>query len=123
MPWNTQVHQHGHDPGALHGPNCFQGHCLGLGPRCGWSSHRHHRQSPSEWYSVFQSHCSYVGFANQQHPNHYRHFIGRSFAVVPRKWAPRGYLDIDQDDLKEGDRLGEWQGLLLSLGDELANLN
>ncbi|KAJ9633836.1 hypothetical protein H2204_006621 [Knufia peltigerae] len=48
---------------------------------------------------------------------------GRSFAVVPRKWAPRGYLDIDQDDLKEGDRLGEWQGLLLSLGDELANLN
>ncbi|KIW91697.1 uncharacterized protein Z519_07665 [Cladophialophora bantiana CBS 173.52] len=47
----------------------------------------------------------------------------RTFAIVPRKWSPRGYLDIDRDDFKEGERLKEWQDLLLSLGDKLSNFD
>lgn len=26
--------------------------------------------------------------------------IGRAFAIVPRTWQPRGYVDIDDDDYK-----------------------
>ena len=27
---------------------------------------------------------------------------GRTFAIVPRSYAPRGYVDLDMDDLKPG---------------------
>lgn len=60
---------------------------------------------------------------SQNSTDHSWAFVGRSFAILPRKWAPRGYLDIDRDDVKEGEPLKEWQDLLLSLGDELSNLN
>lgn len=50
-------------------------------------------------------------------------FAGRAFAVVPRKWAPLGYRDVDQDDFKEAEPLKEWQDLLLSLGSELSVLD
>lgn len=35
--------------------------------------------------------------------------IGRSFAIVPRSLAPRGYQDIDFDDYEEGSFLGKLQ--------------
>lgn len=25
-------------------------------------------------------------------------YLGRSFAIVPRSWQPRGYVDVDYDD-------------------------
>lgn len=34
---------------------------------------------------------------------------GRSFAIVPRSLAPRGYKDIDLDDYEEGSFLGKLQ--------------
>jgi hypothetical protein len=34
---------------------------------------------------------------------------GRSFAIVPRSLAPRGYKDIDYDDYAEGSFLGKLQ--------------
>lgn len=36
---------------------------------------------------------------------------GRSFAIVPRSFAPRGYIDVDLDDYEEGSLLGKLQGL------------
>lgn len=36
---------------------------------------------------------------------------GRSFAIVPRSIAPRGYIDVDLDDYEEGSLLGKLQGL------------
>ncbi|KEF63065.1 uncharacterized protein A1O9_01041 [Exophiala aquamarina CBS 119918] len=37
--------------------------------------------------------------------------VGRSFAIVPRSLAPRGYQDIDFDDYEEGSFLGKLQAL------------
>ncbi|OAL38361.1 hypothetical protein AYO20_02420 [Fonsecaea nubica] len=38
---------------------------------------------------------------------------GRSLAIVPRIWAPLGYLDVDHDDYKDGDFLKGWQEIVL----------
>jgi len=34
---------------------------------------------------------------------------GRAFAILPRSYAPRGYLDINFDDYDEGTLLGKLQ--------------
>lgn len=39
--------------------------------------------------------------------------LGRAIAIVPRKWATQGFVDLDHDDYPEGDRLREWQELVL----------
>ncbi|SCV39561.1 related to short-chain alcohol dehydrogenase [Fusarium fujikuroi] len=38
---------------------------------------------------------------------------GRSFAIVPRDMAPKGYFDIGKDDYSEGETLDELQDVLL----------
>ncbi|KAJ5135231.1 uncharacterized protein N7515_004509 [Penicillium bovifimosum] len=38
---------------------------------------------------------------------------GRALAVVPRVWAPQGYLDVDHDDYRGDDMFVEWQELVL----------
>ncbi|KAK5674518.1 hypothetical protein LTS10_012714 [Elasticomyces elasticus] len=38
-----------------------------------------------------------------------RNINGRSLFVCPRKWAPRGYLDLDLDDYPGNDLLREIQ--------------
>ncbi|EXJ91556.1 hypothetical protein A1O3_00104 [Capronia epimyces CBS 606.96] len=44
---------------------------------------------------------------------------GRSLAIVPRMWAPLGYLDVDHDDYKEGDFLKKWQEIVLNTSHRL----
>jgi len=44
---------------------------------------------------------------------------GRSLAIVPRMWAPLGYLDVDHDDYKEGDFLKQWQEIVLKTSHRL----
>lgn len=34
-------------------------------------------------------------------------------AVVPRSWAPRGYMDLNQDDFDEGTFMNMMQNLAL----------
>ena len=39
---------------------------------------------------------------------------GRSFAIVPRDIAPKGYYDIGKDDYKDGEILDEQQNIILN---------
>ncbi|ETI26510.1 hypothetical protein G647_03287 [Cladophialophora carrionii CBS 160.54] len=44
---------------------------------------------------------------------------GRSLGIVPRMWAPLGYVDVDHDDYREGDFLKEWQEIVLKTSHRL----
>lgn len=38
---------------------------------------------------------------------------GRAFGVVPRRYAPDGYLDLDADDYQDGDIFKEMQKVVI----------
>lgn len=41
--------------------------------------------------------------------------IGRSLAVIPRAFAPQGYLDLASDDLAPGDPLYAFEQMALNM--------
>lgn len=55
----------------------------------------------------------YVAHFFFEHQMTFNSPLGRAIAIVPRKWATEGFVDLDHDDYPEGDRLREWQELVL----------
>jgi len=45
--------------------------------------------------------------------------LGRSFAILPRDIAPKGYADIGKDDYEQGELLDDLQDILLSTSHRL----
>lgn len=48
---------------------------------------------------------------------------GRSFAIVPRSLAPRGYKDIDYDDYEPGSFLGHLQDVAAGGGNHRTDVS
>lgn len=42
------------------------------------------------------------------------YYIGRTLAIVPRTWNADGYMDLDQDDFKDGDPVQLWQQKIIA---------
>jgi hypothetical protein len=62
------------------------------------------------FFHAFELSC--FGFCDRT--NYSRLLVGRSLGIVPRKWAPAGYMDLNNDDVEDGTLWNEFQEEVLT---------